>query len=95
MKALVQGLVFLVFAGFVLGGYLWYDYRRSRQPGFMSRGAQECAGLYRRARDRADTARVDLVHPATAEQRDSNAPTCGTMRRAGSVPAAAPRRSED
>ena len=88
MKAVLQGLILVIALAVVLGGYLWFDYRRARQPGFMSAGAQECSRLYRRALDRADTARIDLVHPATATRSDSNLPTCGTMRLAGSVPAA-------
>ena len=75
----------LLLAALLLGGYGWYVARSARDPGFLSAGAQECAGLYRAARTAADTARADLVHPATGNQKDPNAPTCGTMRQTGTL----------
>lgn len=86
MTTVLQIIGSVLAAALLLWGYVWFDWRRSREPGFLSAGAQECARFYRRAVTAADTHRVDLMHPATGYQKDPNAPTCGTMRQVGTLP---------
>jgi hypothetical protein len=78
------GYVLAVIA--LLGAFVWFEARKSREPAYLSLGREECAYAYREARTAADSGRVDLRHPATGNQKDPNAPTCGTLRRLGKVP---------
>ena len=68
-----------------LAGLFYWQFYSSRHAGFLRPGAQECRALYADARSPSDTARVDIVHPALASQRDPNIPTCGTLRRMGEL----------
>ena len=58
---------------------------RGRHPGFASAGAAECRRAYNVARTAADTATIDYRHPAAGQQKDPNAPSCGTLRRIGEL----------
>jgi hypothetical protein len=64
---------------------LCWIYLPARHPGFLSLGAEECRGDYRQARTAADTARIDLIVPATGGQKGWTAQRCGLLRTSGAV----------
>ena len=69
----------------MIAGFIVWQISTSRDPGFAQRPALECRALYASASTPQDTARVDLLHPASADQEDPNLPTCGTLRRLGAL----------
>ena len=60
----------------------WY-FLASRDPTLPQRTTIECQAFYANAETSADTARVDLLHPAMTDHEDPNLPSCGTLRRLG------------
>ena len=64
---------------------LWFMLRSAEWPGFMSASVGECKHAYARASTSADTAAVDVMYPAMGATKEPNAPTCGTLRRVGSL----------
>lgn len=76
------GVVSLVL---MIAAAVMYEFRSSRHPSIDYRARFECRALYAASTTPAETTRVDLTHPALANQENPNLPTCGTLRRLGEL----------
>ena len=78
-------VAFLLIAGGVGIGLIYWTYYRARNPGFAYAGAQECRAAYARAATLRDSAIVDARWPGTGAPKDPNAPTCRSLRLTGQL----------
>jgi len=69
----------------VIAGLVYSEFEKARRPGFLSLGLEECRRQLGQAHSAADSARVDLMIPATGGQKGWLAQRCGVLRRSGSL----------
>jgi hypothetical protein len=69
--------------GVLIAVFVYWYFLSSRDPTLPQRTTIECRAFYANAETSADTARVDLLHPAMTDHEDPNLPSCGTLRRLG------------
>jgi hypothetical protein len=82
----LSGAAYRVMVAALFAGLVWFAFRAARAPGELSLGREECARSYRLARTAADTAIIDLRHPAMGTARAPTPPTCGVLRRLHRLP---------
>jgi hypothetical protein len=78
----VVGLLLVV--ALIMGLVLW-QFEKARRPGFLSPAVEECRVQYKKVHSAADSARIDLLIPATGGQKGWTAQRCGLLRQSGAL----------